>query len=106
MNEITVELLKQRLDKGERLILIDCREPYEFEVSRLSEYNYPLDRIESLVVDFENQKEAEIIVYCRSGRRSLIMVNMLQSLGFQNVKNLKGGILAWQAQIDSSLPVA
>jgi rhodanese-related sulfurtransferase len=106
MDEISVQELKMRLDNGEKLILIDCREPYEFETAHLSELNYPLDNIASFLKDFENQKQSEIIVYCRSGNRSRAMVNYLQQQGFLCAKNLTGGVLAWKTEIEPSFPVA
>lgn len=106
MDEISVQELKMRQESGEKLILIDCREPFEFETARLSEFNYPLDNIAGFLNDFEDQKQNEIIVYCRSGKRSRAMVNYLQQQGFLCAKNLTGGVLAWQAQIEPSFTVA
>jgi rhodanese-related sulfurtransferase len=106
MDEISVQELKMRQERGEKLILIDCREPYEFETAHLSDLNYPLDNIAGFIEDFENQKQNEIIIYCRSGNRSRAMVNYLKQQGFVHAKNLTGGVLAWQAQIDPSFSVA
>ncbi|MCA9737348.1 MAG: rhodanese-like domain-containing protein [Gemmatimonadota bacterium] len=102
--EITASELKQRLDQGQPLVLVDVREPLEWSIADLGEYapvRMPTgefaDRMDELDPD------DNIVVYCRSGSRSAWAVGMLQAQGFDKVFNLQGGILAWKDQVDPSL---
>ncbi|GAC1427309.1 MAG: hypothetical protein NVS9B7_05580 [Flavisolibacter sp.] len=97
MKNISVEELKQKIDKGENINLIDCREPHEYEQANLGGKLIPLGKIQTMQVDeLEDLKEEEIIVHCRSGHRSMLACLVLDSMGFKNTYNLTGGILAWQ----------
>ncbi|TDW96009.1 rhodanese-like domain-containing protein [Dinghuibacter silviterrae] len=99
MNTITAEALKSRLDKGETLHLVDVREPFEHEEFNIGGILHPLGRIRSMDVDeLEPLKDEEVIVYCRSGNRSGQAAMFLEQMGFANVINLEGGMLAWQAK--------
>ncbi|MEJ7769368.1 MAG: rhodanese-like domain-containing protein [Chitinophagaceae bacterium] len=99
MNTITVKELKQRIAAGEKLNLLDVREPDEFAEFNIGGKLYPLGKIQSMQVDdLEDWKEQEVIVYCRSGRRSMTACLFLDTLGFANTKNLEGGVLEWQEQ--------
>ena len=94
--DITVEELKQRLDKGETPILIDVREPYEYEEFNIGAKLIPLGDIARSADAISEDRDAEIIIHCRSGKRSAAAQNFLQQMGFTNVRNLTGGMLAWQ----------
>ena len=97
MINITPEEVKQRLDYGEKLNLIDVREPHENAEFNIGGILLPVGKIQSLLVeDIEYLKNEEVILYCRSGNRSGISANVLDMLGFTNTKNLTGGMLAWQ----------
>lgn len=97
MELISVQELKDRLDKGEELHLVDVREPSEHEEFNIGGDLIPLGRFRVLDVDeLEPLKEDEVILYCRSGNRSGQACMMLETMGFSNVKNLKGGMLEWQ----------
>ncbi len=97
MQAITVDEVKSRLDAGEQLTLIDVREPYENAEFNIGGILHPLGEIQSLMVDeLEPYKDKELILYCRSGNRSGQACMILESLGFENTKNLVGGMLAWQ----------
>ena len=97
MQTITVDEVKKRLDAGEQLTLVDVREPYENAEFNIGGILHPLGEIQSLMVDeLEPYKDKEIILYCRSGNRSGQACMILESLGFENTKNLVGGMLAWQ----------
>lgn len=97
MQNIAVEELKQRMDNGEQLHIIDVREPQENEEFNIGGTLIPLGQIRSMDVDeLEPLKEEELIFYCRSGNRSGQACMILETLGFTNVKNLTGGILEWQ----------
>jgi len=97
MNNITPEEVKARLDAGENLELVDVREPSENEVFNIGGVLLPLGKIKDFDIDsIESLKDKEVIFYCRSGNRSGQAAMMLESMGFTNVKNLVGGMLAWQ----------
>lgn len=97
MDTITVEELKARLDQGKKLNLVDVREPYEHDEFNIGGMLVPLGQIRALDVDeLESMKEEEVIVYCRSGNRSGQAAMILESLGFNHVLNLAGGMLRWQ----------
>ncbi|MBS1921019.1 MAG: rhodanese-like domain-containing protein [Bacteroidetes bacterium] len=98
MENISVEELKQRKDKGEKLNLVDVREPHEHADFNIGGILIPLGKIQAMQVDeIEELKDQELIVYCRSGNRSTMACLFLDTLGFKHTKNLGGGILAWQA---------
>jgi rhodanese-related sulfurtransferase len=98
MTNVTVQEIKQRLDNGEDVHLLDVREPDERAEFNIGGTFLPLGNILTMqtddIADWQNE---EVIVYCRSGRRSVQAALTLESLGFTNVKNLEGGVLAWQA---------
>jgi rhodanese-related sulfurtransferase len=97
MQNITVEELKSRMDAGEKLNLIDCREPQEYAEFNIGAQLIPLGKIQTMQIEeIEDLKEEEVIVHCRSGNRSMVACLFLDTLGFRNTKNLTGGMLAWQ----------
>ena len=99
MNIITPEALKSRMDAGENLHILDVREPAEHAEFNIGGILYPLGRIRSMDVDeIENLKDEEVIVYCRSGNRSGQAAMYLEQMGFSNVTNLAGGMMAWQSK--------
>ncbi len=94
--DIKIDELKQKLDSKEEFIFIDVREPHEYEEFNLGAKLIPLGEIMKVVNDYEDQKDQEIVVHCRSGARSGMAKTLLTEAGFQNVRNLEGGVLAWQ----------
>ena len=94
--DITVQELKERLDKGEKFVFIDVREPHEYEDFNLGAELIPVNNLHTRLEDFGDQKNAEIVVHCRSGARSGMAQQFMQMNGFTNVRNLTGGVLAWQ----------
>jgi len=97
MQLITVSELQERLAKGEKLNLVDVREPAENLEFNIGGILIPLGRIKNMDVDqLEALKDQEVICYCRSGNRSGQACQILDMLGFTNTKNLQGGMLAWQ----------
>ncbi len=103
MQEITVKDLKQKIDNKEYFQLIDVRETFEYEMSNLGGENIPLAGI--LIEADRISKDKPVIVHCRSGKRSAIAVMQLERLGYTNLYNLRGGILAWAAEIESNMQV-
>lgn len=97
MPDITSFELKQRQQAGENPTIIDVREPWEFEESRISgSQNIPLGTLPTKLDDLEDHKDQEIIVHCKSGGRSATAKAFLIQQGFTNVRNLEGGITAFQ----------
>jgi|SRR5450755_4427778 rhodanese-related sulfurtransferase len=97
MQVISVDELNVRREAGETLQLIDVREPAEHEEFNIGGLLYPLGRIQSMETEnIEQWKDQELICYCRSGNRSGQACMILEMAGFKNVKNLSGGMLAWQ----------
>lgn len=97
MQNITAEEVKERMDKGEKLNLVDVREPHEHAEFNIGGVLVPLGKIQNMEVDeLESLKDQEVIVYCRSGNRSGQAAMILDTMGFTNTKNLAGGMLKWQ----------
>ena len=97
MTEITVEQLKARLDAGEKINLLDVREPSEYAEYNIGGHLIPLGYIQANTIDeIEDLRNQEVIIHCRSGKRSQTACLILESVGFTNTVNVVGGVLAWQ----------
>ncbi len=102
-NEIEVRALKARLDRGEKVNLIDVREPHEFQICRIPGSKLiPLGDLPKRVNELN--VAGEVVVHCKSGVRSGKAADFLRQSGFKHVLNVKGGILAWSDQVDPSVP--
>ena len=100
---MTVVELKQLMDSGADFQLIDVREPHEYDFCNLEGELIPQGDIPSSIDRIHRDKK--VILQCRSGSRSGNMVQWLEKkYGFENLYNLKGGILAWAREIDPSMP--
>jgi adenylyltransferase/sulfurtransferase len=100
---ITVKDLKAKLDKGEKPVLVDVREPWEYALAKLEDsVLVPLATLPQSLDKLD--RNAEIIAYCHHGMRSADATSFLLQQGFPNVKNLIGGIDAWSVQIDPKVP--
>jgi len=100
MQPISVEELKVKIDSGESLHLLDVREPGEHAEFNIGGLLFPLGKIQTMQTDdIEDLKDQEVICYCRSGNRSGQACLILETVGFTNVKNLTGGMMAWQDRI-------
>jgi rhodanese-related sulfurtransferase len=101
MTNISPEEVKERLDKGEKLHLVDVRQPEETAEYNIGGIALPLGNIQNMQIDdIENLKKDEVILYCRSGQRSGVAAMILDQMGFSNTKNLTGGMLAWREKFD------
>ena len=99
MQTITVAALKEKVDAGEKINLLDVREPHEHAACNIGGQLMPLGLIQSLQIDeIEHLKDETVYIYCRSGNRSGQACLMLEPYGFKNVINVTGGMLAWQEQ--------
>ncbi len=102
MKSITAEELKARIDAGEEVNLLDVRENSERTEFNIGGKHIPLGNIQRMQTDeLEEWKDKEVIAYCRSGNRSGHAALFLEQMGFKNVVNLTGGMLAWKEKIDS-----
>jgi rhodanese-related sulfurtransferase len=101
--EITVEQLKQRLDRGEPVHILDVRNPEEYQICHIAGSKLlPLPSLPQRLSELD--PDQEMVVHCKSGVRSQKAIQFLRQQGFQKLSNLKGGILAWAERIDPSLP--
>ena len=97
MTDITASELKERLANGEKPFILDVREDWEYQEQNLNGLNIPLGSLPDKLDELEDHKNDEIIVHCRSGARSASAKAFLTQQGFTNVRNLTGGILAYNA---------
>ena len=101
--ELTALELKQRLDRGDKLRIIDVREPNEYQINRIPGSELiPLGDIPKRYAELDPNEE--IVVQCKMGGRSAKAADFLRSVGFKHVLNLKGGILDWVDKVDPSQP--
>lgn len=98
--DITCQELKERMDKGEKLNLIDVREVHEYEEYNIGAQLIPLGDLPYKLDELANLKEEEIIVHCRSGNRSGNAKMFMEENGFTNVRNLLGGMIEWREKFD------
>lgn len=102
-SDATVEELKQRIDKKDGVFILDVRQPEEYQICKIEGSKLiPLAELPQRMGELT--KDREIIVHCKSGMRSAKAAKFLRDSGFVNVRNLKGGILAWAQRIDNSMP--
>jgi rhodanese-related sulfurtransferase len=100
--EITPTEFVERRSRGESLTLLDVREDWELGVASVPDVvHIPMGEVADRLGELDRSRE--VVVLCRSGRRSLQVANFLQQNGFQAV-NLAGGILAWSRELDATIP--
>ena len=100
---MTVRELKQLMDEGKAPFLLDVRGEDEYAAANLNGKLIRLDTLPARLSELEPYKNQPMVVHCRSGARSANAVQFLMANGFNDVRNLKGGILAWGREIDPSL---
>jgi adenylyltransferase/sulfurtransferase len=101
--EITPAEVKKKMDEHEPFVLIDVREPHEYQICRIPGSKLiPLGEVPKRMSELNTADE--IVVHCKSGMRSAKAVDLLMKSGFRKIHNLKGGILAWSDQVDPSVP--
>lgn len=100
--EVSPRALKQLVDEGKDVVVLDVREPFEYEIAHLGDAKLiPLGQLPSRVNELDTARP--IVVYCHTGQRSAQAVRFLNGLGFKKAKNLKGGIKAWGDEVDSTI---
>jgi sulfur-carrier protein adenylyltransferase/sulfurtransferase len=100
--EITATELKARQDRGEKVFILDVREPHEYQICNLNGKLIPLGELPRRVNELDSS--VEMVVHCRSGKRSADAIHFLQTAGFKKLWNLKGGVLAWADEVDPGMP--
>jgi molybdopterin/thiamine biosynthesis adenylyltransferase/rhodanese-related sulfurtransferase/molybdopterin converting factor small subunit len=95
--------VKSKIDRGDRFVLIDVREPHEYQICNIPQAKLiPLGDLPKRVNELNSADE--IVAHCKSGMRSAKAVDFLKQAGFKKVRNMKGGILAWSDKVDPSVP--
>ena len=102
ISEITATELKARQDRGDKLFILDVREPHEYQICNLNGKLIPLGELPRRVSELDSS--VEMVVHCRSGKRSADAIHFLQTAGFKKLWNLKGGVLAWADEVDPRMP--
>jgi adenylyltransferase/sulfurtransferase len=98
---ITVQELKNKLDQGDEIVLIDVREKFEYDICKLGGTLIPLNTIPDQI--HKIPKDKSVVVYCHHGMRSASAIKFLEQHGFNNLLNLEGGIHAWAIEIDDQM---
>jgi len=102
LGDMTPEELKQRLDRGDDIFVLDVRDPHEYQICNLGGHLIPLKDLPQRVGELDATRE--IVVHCKLGGRSAKAVDFLKQNGFTNVHNLVGGINAWADRVDPKMP--
>lgn len=103
IRELSVEELKARRDRGENPLVIDVREEWELQLARIPDVvHVPMNQLPARLGEFS--REAETVIMCHAGGRSLRVAQFLVQQGFTNVANLSGGISAWSQAVDATVP--
>ena len=100
--QLSVKDLKKRIDAGEEVYIIDVREPFEYKIAQIGGKLIPQNDVPQRLAEID--RDREVIVQCKSGGRSQRIAEFLKQAGYPRVVNLAGGILAWSAEIDPTVP--
>lgn len=101
--ELTAPEVKEMMDDKKPFVLVDVREPHEFQICRIpGSILIPLGEVPKRMNELNSADE--IVVHCRSGMRSAQAVEFLMKAGFRKIHNLKGGVLAWSDEVDPTMP--
>lgn len=97
--------MKKKMDAGDDFLLLDVREQNEYNIANIpSARLIPLSALQTRVEELKGLEDKEIVVHCKLGGRSMQACQFLESLGFKNLANLSGGIIAWSDQVDPAVP--
>ncbi len=103
MKELSVDELNDLIQEEANFQLIDVREPHEYALGNINGEHIPMNTVPQNIEKIA--KDKQVVVMCRSGKRSANVINFLEQQGFENLYNLEGGIIAWSQEIDSSIEV-
>jgi len=109
MSEIAIDIdcasVKAKLDSGEEFLLLDCRQPDEYETASIAGATLlPMGEIAERVSELDSHRDQLIVVHCHHGGRSLRVTHWLRQQGFAAVQNMAGGIDHWSQTVDTSVP--
>ncbi|HVJ87018.1 MAG TPA: rhodanese-like domain-containing protein [Caulifigura sp.] len=103
--EIDITATKSKLDAGEALFFVDCREPDEYAVAKIDGATLiPMSELANRVAEFQPHANKPIIIHCHHGGRSLRVAAWLRQQGYPQAQSMAGGIDQWSQQIDSTIP--
>ena len=103
--EIDVKSVKQKLDNQDDFLLLDCREQNEYDFAKIEgAMLIPMNQLPTRLAEIESFKGKSVVVHCHLGGRSLQVTHWLRENGFEDAQNMSGGISAWSAEVDSSVP--
>ncbi len=103
--EVTVYELKAKIDRKDDFVLLDVREPHEYQIAKIPGSRLiPLGELDKRLKELEAFKEKEVVVHCKSGGRSAQAVEFLKQAGFKKIWNVVGGISEWSNKIDPKVP--
>jgi rhodanese-related sulfurtransferase len=103
VREVSVQELQARRDRGEQPLVLDVREDWELQLARIpGVVHVPMSQVPARLGEFS--RDAETIVMCHAGGRSMRVAQYLAGQGFSNVANLSGGISAWSELVDATVP--
>lgn len=104
--EITPLELRKRLDQGDKIFLLDCREPFEFQQARIEGSELmPMRTVPANLQHIEGKaEEGDVVVLCHHGVRSLQVVNWLREQGVEGCRSMAGGIDRWSCEVDPTVP--
>jgi len=103
IEEVTAKELKEELDQGKDIFILDVRNPVEYEICRIvGSHLIPLDELLNRLHELDSARD--IVAHCRSGARSAQAIEILREAGFRKLRNLKGGVLAWSDDVDPTMP--
>ena|ERR1700735_3891842 len=103
--EIKPAAVKKLMDSGEKVTILDVREPAELAVARLKDtIDIPMSELGQRWAELDKYKDVQLVVMCKVGGRSARCADFLRSQGFKHVLNMDGGILAWTDEVDQSVP--
>jgi adenylyltransferase/sulfurtransferase len=100
--ELTARELKEKLDRGDDIFILDVREAHEYQICNLHGHLIPLGELPRRVHELDSARE--IVAHCKSGKRSAQAVDFLRQAGFRKIYNLRGGILSWSTEVDPTVP--
>jgi len=103
--EIDCRSVKQKLDSGEKFLLLDVREPGEYATAKIAGATLvPMSELTGRKAELESHRDGPIVVHCHHGGRSLRVVQWLRQNGFQQAQNMTGGIHQWSLDVDPQVP--
>jgi rhodanese-related sulfurtransferase len=103
--EVTPRQVRERLDRGDEFLLMDCRTQEEDQIARIEEGRLmPMRDLGLHLDELRGDEKTPIVVYCHTGRRSLMVAIVLRQHGFDDARSMAGGIQRWSEEVDPSIP--